>query len=247
MCPCSMSSVQPTRSQRIDWMMESTLSFGDHNVWMATYPAIAGVTAAALSMVGMFPYLRDMRSGHTRPHRGTWAIWGVIGVVGTASHGAEGGRWSLLMIAVQTLTTLAVLALAVRRGVGSMTTPNVVMLGLAVLGVLGWIWSSDPVTATGCVILADAVGVAMMLPKTWTDPYSETLTMWWLATVSGLLGMVAVARFNIDLLLLPGYLFLANGLLAVCITGRRRRWGLDMGRDHNLTLKDRIQSMDSVL
>jgi hypothetical protein len=126
------------------------------------------------------------------------------------------------MVAVQTLTTLAVLALAVRRGVGSMTTPNVVMLGLAVLGVLGWIRSSDPVTATACVILADAVGVAMMLPKTWADPHSETLATFSLATVSGLLGMVAVAGFDVDLLLLPGYLCLANGLLAAFIVGRRR-------------------------
>jgi hypothetical protein len=187
--------------------------------WTAVYPALAGTVGAALSMVGTLPYLRDIREGRTRPHRGTWAIWGVIGVVGTVSHAAEGGRWSLAVIAVQTLTTLAVLVLATRRGVGSVTAPNLALLALAMAGVLGWIWSSNPMTATVCVIVADAVGVAMMLPKTWADPHGETLSTFSLATVSGLLGMVA--GFDPALLLLPAYLCLANGVVTAFIAGRR--------------------------
>ena len=189
--------------------------------------AIAGCSAALLSLFGTVRYVRDVRRGKTRPHRGTWAIWSVIGVIGTASHAADGAHWSLVMIAGQTLTTVAVLLLALTQGVGSMTRANAVMLAFAAMGIVGWLYSANPTVATAWVVFADAIGVAMMLPKTWADPHGETLMMFVLATISGILGMVAVGGYDPALLLLPGYLFLANGLLAAVIAVRRgvgRAW-----------------------
>lgn len=190
-------------------------------VVLVAHPAVAAFSAALLSMVGTVQYLRDVHRGQTRPHRGTWAIWSVIGVIGAASHAADGARWSLVMIAGQALTTVAVLLLGWSRGVGSITSMNAVMFAFAAVGVGGWLYSSDPTVATVWVVFADALGVAMMLPKTWADPFGETLMTFALATVSGVLGLVAVGGFDLALLLLPGYLFLANGLTTVIITARR--------------------------
>ena len=40
---------------------------------------------------------------------------------------------------------------------------------------LGWILADEPIVATVCVIAADLIGAAMMVPKTYRDPESETL------------------------------------------------------------------------
>jgi hypothetical protein len=202
------------------------------NDWMLLYPPIAGIGAALLSVCGTLPYLRDVRAGRTRPHCGTWAIWGAIGIVGTAAQGAEGWQWSLAMVGAQTMTTLAVLALALRRGVRSVSTTNVAMAAFAAAGIAGWALSSDPRSATCCVVVADAIGVAMMLPKTWTDPYGETLTTFSVATVSGGLGIVAVGAVDPVLMMLPGYLCLANGVVAGLIVVRRRRLMHPSMHDH---------------
>jgi hypothetical protein len=118
--------------------------------------ALAAVAGAALSLIGTCLYLRDIRRGRTTPHRGSWLVWGVISVLAVLSHGAEGGRWSLLVLCGQALATLLVLAFALRCGAGWITVENLMMLGLAAIGVLGWILLADPVAATGFAAVAMA-------------------------------------------------------------------------------------------
>lgn len=59
------------------------------------------------------------------------------------------------------------------------------MIALAGAGVAGWWAADEPVVATGCVISADLVAALMMLPKTWRDPDSETLSTFVLASLAG--------------------------------------------------------------
>ena len=49
------------------------------------------------------------------------------------------------------------------------------MIAIAGGGVAGWIVADEPIVATVCVVAADLIGAAMMVPKTYRDPESETL------------------------------------------------------------------------
>ena len=62
------------------------------------------------------------------------------------------------------------------------------MLAVAAGGVVGWLVAGEPVVATACVVAADLIGVAMMLPKTYRDPESETLATFALASWRGARG-----------------------------------------------------------
>ncbi len=183
--------------------------------------AVPGLLGASLSVVGTCLYLRDIRRGLTRPHRGSWLVWGVIGVVAALSNGADGGRWSLVVLCGQALTTLVVLVVAVPRGVGSVTPVNLLMLAVAALGVVGWRTLADPTAATACAALADAAGLVAILPKVWVDPISETPATYALAGVSGLLAVLAVDGWEPDLLLFPVYFCLGNAATATFISMRR--------------------------
>src|SRR5207344_1058060 len=91
-------------------------------------PAVAVALGVTLSVIGSTLYLRDVRHRRTTPHRGSWLVWSVIALVAAASHGSDGGRWSLVVLWGQALTTLAVLLLAIRCGVGWFTRTNLLML-----------------------------------------------------------------------------------------------------------------------
>ena len=54
------------------------------------------------------------------------------------------------------------------------------MTAVAGAGVIGWILADQPIVATACVVAADLIGAAMMVPK--TDPESETLVTFALLT-----------------------------------------------------------------
>jgi hypothetical protein len=66
------------------------------------------------------------------------------------------------------------------------------MITIAGGGVIGWIVADEPIIATACVVAADLIGAAMMVPKTYRDPGSETLPTFALASLSGALAAGAV-------------------------------------------------------
>jgi hypothetical protein len=184
--------------------------------------AVLGILSGIVSVLDPLPYIRDVLRGTTRPHRGAWFIWSALATVALASQLADGAGWSVVMVAAQAFATGLIFAFSIRRGVGGFSPWDITLLTIAALGVVGWLVSSTPVVATACVVLADTIGVCLMLPKTWRDPRSETTSTFALASAAGCLSVLAVAELDASLLLYPVYFFLANGLIAVVIVARRR-------------------------
>jgi hypothetical protein len=183
---------------------------------------VLGVLAGAVGVVDAIPYIRDTVRGSTRPHRGTWLIWGVLAIVVCLSQRADGASWSLVMVATQAALTSVIFLLAIRRGEGGVRARELVVMAVAGVGVAGWLLVDEPIVATGCVVMADLIGVAMMVPKTYRDPDSETLATFAFASVSGALAAGAVGALDVSLLLYPVYYCLGNAALAVLISHRRR-------------------------
>jgi hypothetical protein len=75
--------------------------------------------------------------------------------------------------------------------------------------------------ATACVVAADLIAAGMMVPKTWHDPGSETLSMFAWASLAGVLSATAVGALEPSLLLYPAYYCVVNGGLALLIAVRR--------------------------
>ena len=188
-----------------------------------TYAApVLGVLAGLVGIADTIPYVRDIVRRSTRPHRSTWLIWGVLAIVVCLSQRADGASWSLIMAGTQAALTTLIFTLALRYGTGGMTTGELVMLGIAGAGVVGSLVADEPIVATACVVAADLIGMAMMVPKTWSDPGSETLSTFALASVSGALAAGSVAALDPALLLFPVYFCVGNGALALLIARRRQ-------------------------
>ena len=94
------------------------------------------------------------------------------------------------------------------------------MIAVAGVGIIGWIAVHEPIVATACVIAADLIGAAMMVPKTYRDPGSETLATFAFASLGGALAAGAVGVLDISLLLYPIYFCLVNGAIALLIHQR---------------------------
>jgi len=187
-----------------------------------TYIApVLGVLAGLVGIADTIPYVRDTVRGLTRPHRGTWLIWGVLAIVVCLSQRADGASWSLIMAAVQAVLTSVIFVLSIRHGEGGLSPTEAVMIALAGGGVIGWIVADEPVIATACVVAADLIGAAMMVPKTYRDPGSETLVTFAFASLGGLLAAGAVGAPDLSLLLYPVYYCLVNGAIVVLIHHRR--------------------------
>ena len=182
---------------------------------------VFGVLAALVGVVDTVPYVRDMLRGATRPHRGTWLIWGVLAIVVCLSQRADGATWSLVMTGVQAVLTSLIFLLAIRLGEGGLSASDGVLIAIAGAGVAGWMLAQEPVIATVCIIAADLIAAAMMVPKVYRDPGSETLATFALASGGGALAIGAVGMADVSLLAYPIYYALVNGALALLIHYRR--------------------------
>ena len=190
---------------------------------MPVTPGLLGILAGVLQAVAGVPYVRDVLRGSTRPHRATWMIWCVLSLIVLLSQRADGARWSLVLVAVQFLATLVVLMLSLRRGVGGGAPTDLALLAVAAAGVVGWQTFGDPLVATACVVGADVIAVCLMLPKTFRDPWSETLSAYLLGLVSVALAGASVGSFAPRLLLYPAYLLAGDSaIVAAIVIGRRR-------------------------
>jgi uncharacterized membrane protein YidH (DUF202 family) len=185
--------------------------------------AVLGVLSALLAVVDTVPYIRDIRRGTTRPQRATWLIWSVLGVAAFAAQAAGGTNWSLVMIGTQAVLMTIVFILAIPGGEGGLRRIDLAMLALAAIGLAGWAIADEPVVATVFVVIADAIGLGLMVPKTVRDPESETLLTFALASFGALLATIAVGTLDPALLLYPGYMAIGNGLIAAIIWTARRR------------------------
>ena len=125
------------------------------------------------------------------------------------------------MAAVQAVLTTVIFVLSIRKGEGGLSPAELIMIGIAGAGVIGWIVADEPLVATVCVVAADLVGAAMMVPKTYRDPESETLVTFAFAGVGGALAAGAVGAVDLSLLLYPVYYCLINGAIALLIYHRR--------------------------
>jgi len=113
-----------------------------------------GLLAGLVAVADPIPYIRDTVRGRTRPHRGTWLIWSVLAIVAFLAQHADGAAWSLPMVGVQALLTTVILALALRRGEGGVSRGELLLIGIAGAGVVGWLSADEPLVATVCVVLA---------------------------------------------------------------------------------------------
>jgi hypothetical protein len=182
---------------------------------------IFGLAAGLVGVADTIPYVRDTLRGATRPHRGTWLIWGVLAVVVCLSQYADGASWSLVMAGAQAVLTALIFGLSIRHGEGGLRPVEVVMIAVAATGVIGWIVAEEPLVATACVVVADLIGAAMMVPKTYRDPESETLITFAFASLGGALAAAAVGAVDLSLLLYPVYYCVINGAIALLIHQRR--------------------------
>jgi hypothetical protein len=184
---------------------------------------IFGLAAGLVAIADTVPYIRDTLRGSTIPHRGSWLIWSLLSVLVFFSQRADGASWSLVAAGLQAVLNGSIFVLAVRRGVGGVSFADRMILAIAAGGALGWVVADEPFVATACVVAADLLGFAMMVPKAYREPESETLATFALASVSAALATAAVGAADPALVLYPIYMCLGNLGMALLIHRARPR------------------------
>lgn len=163
-----------------------------------TIKIIASTIATGIALVAYIPYLIDMFRGRNKPHIYTWisiflvtAVVAYIQLIGGAGIGA-------LPTILGAIVNGIILFYCFRFGTKDVIFLDKVCLAISILGVISYAFLSNrPVISLIIVTVAEVISFIPTFRKTRNDPYSESLTSYYLLMIKLVLILIALQNYNI--------------------------------------------------
>lgn len=192
---------------------------------MSEIKNLIGVFAVILVFVGYIPYLRDVVKGKTLPHIYSWFLWGFVTLIAFAlqiSDKAGVGAFVTLAAAIMCVVVIF-LSFLTHKGKRDITKLDTIFLILAFVSLGFWLVAKQPVISAILATGTDLLGFAPTIRKSWNKPFSETLSLYTLNTFRFGLAALALQHYSVITALYPISWFIANGLFALMLIGRRKK------------------------
>jgi hypothetical protein len=181
-----------------------------------------GILSATVSVLQYPAYIRDVIKGKTKPHAFSWFVWGLpCGIVFAAQimKGGGAGAWAT---GLTTVFCTAIFLLSLRYGEKEITVLDKTCLALALLAIVLWIMTKDPLGSVALITVADVLGFLPTLRKSMTKPHEETATSYLIGSLKWLLSLFALGSFTLTTALYPATMTITNTALVGMLIYRRR-------------------------
>ncbi len=185
---------------------------------------VLGIIATFLVFIGYIPYLRDIIRGKTKPHLYSWFLWAFVTSIAFAlqfSGGAGSGSFVTLAAVLMCLAVI-ILGFDQKRKV-EVVKIDTVFLILAFIALGLWLVAKQPVLSAVLATSVDLLGFAPTIRKSWNNPYTETLSFYYLNSLRFGLAVIALQRYSLVTAFYPVSWLTANSLFALMLIIRRRQ------------------------
>ena len=192
---------------------------------MVDYHAVLAAISIAFGAAGYIIYITSIFRGATKPHVFTWLIYALVDVIVFAAQLVEGGGPGAWATALGAFGNAAIFLLALRFGEKRvMTLDRVCLLG-ALLGIVLWQITSNPLTAVVVLTITNTLAVVPTIRKSYWRPFEESISIWGLDIARFGLALFALSTFNSTTALFPAGVVVTNSVLVGMILLRRRALG----------------------
>lgn len=181
------------------------------------------IAASVISFfLGTLAYVRDTIRGRSKPNRMTFLIWALGPFIAVAAGSAAGGGWVLLITFVSGFGPLCILLASYlnKEAYWKLGVLDYACGVLALLALLLWSITNDPIIAIILAIVADALALYPTLLKAWSYPETETGVAYIAALFSASVGL-ALASNGVSETAFLIYLVLLNAVVTFAIYRRR--------------------------
>lgn len=184
---------------------------------------ILGIIAGLLAMGAVIPYIKDILHGTSKPNTVSFAIWEFLLLISFLAQLTSGASWSILMLAGDLIGTGIIVILCLKGyGYHKYGWTEWVCLALAILAIVLWQVTKEPVLAIIFALIADLMAAVPTVVKTYRDPWSEAPTMWFIIAFAAILSLVSTEIHDAPNILFPAYLLCINGLVGtMALVGRK--------------------------
>ncbi len=187
------------------------------------YYVVLGAIAALIGFLGYIPYYRNILIGNTKPHPFTWVGFALMLGITFAAQVATGAGPGAWVNGISALGVSGIAILAFWKGEKDITMFDWVCFAGALLAILLWRLTSDPLWAVIIITIADVVSFAPTYRKAYYKPYEETVSLFGLSALKYLVSLFALRSLSVTTLLFPVSLVISNALFVAMIIFRRRQ------------------------
>jgi hypothetical protein len=163
-----------------------------------------------LGLISSFVYFIAILKGQAKPHRTTRFVFLFITALSALSLFAQGNRVALWLSLVSTFQSVVIFGLSMKYGMGGRSKTDILCLIMALIGIIAWQITKNPLTALYFAIAADFTGSFPTLIKTYRLPHTEVWTFYTLDVIAATFNLLATEKFTISQYLYPFYIILIN-------------------------------------
>ncbi len=174
-----------------------------------------GIIAGILTLIGYYPYFKDIFKKKTTPHLYTWLIWGITQGTATIAALYGGANFGALSLSIGTILVAIIFILCFKYGTRDITKSDTVTLIIALFAIAVWWILHNALLSVIIVATIDAIGYIPTFRKSFRDPFSETLWFWATMTIVNILSFIAIENYNFLTVIYP--IILVTGNFAVWI------------------------------
>lgn len=149
-------------------------------------------------------------------------MWGLLTIVifgiQLTHHAGFGGIVTILA----GVMCLIVLMLSIKNGKTDIALFDNVVLALTIICMALWLLAKQPLSAMLLACLTDLLAFLPTVRKSWSKPFSETLSLYQLNTIRFSLAVVALDQYTLINLMWPAMWAIVNGLFGLVLVARRK-------------------------
>lgn len=163
-----------------------------------TIKIIASTIATGIAVIAYIPYIVDMFKGKNKPHLYTWISIFLITAIVAYIQLTSGSGVGAIPIILGVFVDAIILFYCFRFGTKDVVFIDKVCLAISIVGVISYpILITRPIISLTIVTVAEIISFVPTVRKTRNEPYSESLTSYYLIMVKLILILMALQKYNL--------------------------------------------------
>lgn len=175
------------------------------------------IISSFLALISPLVYSNSILKGQAKPHRTTRLILLIITSLTTTSLFFQGNRVAIYLAGVSTIQSIIIFVLSIKYGMGGYSKSDIICFVMAIIGIILWQITSNPVIALYSAILADFTGMIPALIKTYHFPKTEIYLFYLLDVFASFFSTLAITNRTINEFSYPVYIMVINLTMVILI------------------------------
>ena len=162
------------------------------------------IISIVLIFIGYMPYIRDIFRWKTHPHIFSWIVWSILNfcLFWLQLHAWAGfASWIVLFLWIN---SSYIAFLSYKHGKRDIRTIDILFFCATLFAIPLWLLLDQAIFSAFLVTWIGVLAFAPTIRKTWVNPYSETISTYFITTFRHILTILALSKYNIITVIFPG-------------------------------------------